>query len=352
VRRRNFIGQAAVAAIGCPFTASAQTKATPVIGLLASSAASSSDTMRDKLKAGLREAGYADGENVSIEYRFAEGRYDRLPELAADLVASNVRAIGAFSGPAALAAKRATSTVPIVFAIGADAVALGLVTSLAHPGGNVTGAMFLTVELMAKRFEILADLVPQARLFGLIVNSANAANANRIAGDVGAAAQAKGIALEVLRAGSADELDAAFARLGQLKPDGLVMSDDPFLNGRREQVIRLASNHGIPTIYPYREFVVDAGFVSYGSSVVNAAGLMGSYLGRILAGEQPADLPVQQSAKFDFAINLKTASAWHRRTALHPRPRRRSDRVGRLRAAAGECRGIFTPGGHSIRIGR
>jgi len=242
-----------------------------------------------------------------IEYRWAEGRYDRLPALAADLVGQKVDVIVAAGPPSARAAKSATSTIPIVFSSG-DPVGEGLVAGLARPGGNLTGVSLLTVELMAKRLELLSELVPQAGMIALLVNQ-NDANAERIIKDVQEAARAKGVQLPVLKAGSESEIDAAFPALVQLHAGGLVVGTDPFFNSRREQLVALAARHAVPAIYEWREFVAAGGLISYGSSLTAVYRDDGIYAGKILNGAKPADLPVQQPTTFELVINLKTAKA-------------------------------------------
>ena len=257
---------------------------------------------------GLSETGYVEGQNLTIEYRWAEDHYDRLPGLAADLVDRKVDLIMASSPPSALAAKNATSTIPIVFRGGADPVGDGLVASLARPGGNLTGVSLLTDELTAKRLELLSELVPQAGVIALLVNPNNAST-ERIIRDVQEAARIKGLQLHVLKASSESEIDAAFASLVQLHAGALVVGADPFLSSRREQLVALASRHAVPAIYAWREFAASGGLISYGSSLTAAFRLVGAYVGKILKGAKPADLPVQQPTTFELVINLKTAKA-------------------------------------------
>ena len=245
---------------------------------------------------------------MAIEYRWAEGHYDRLPALAADLVGRKVDLIMASSPPSALAAKSATSTIPIVFRGGADPVGDGLVASLARPGGNLTGVSFVADELTAKRLELLSELVPRAGVIALLVNPNNA-NAERVIRDVQEAARTKGLQLHVLKASSESEIDTAFASLVQLHAGALVVGADPFLSSRREQLVALASRHAVPAIYAWREFAASGGLISYGSSLTAAFRLVGIYAGKILKGAKPADLPVEQPTKFELVINLKTAKA-------------------------------------------
>jgi putative ABC transport system substrate-binding protein len=245
---------------------------------------------------------------LAIEYRWAEGRYDRLPELAADLVGRKVDVIVATGGtPSALAAKSATSTIPIVF-FSSDPVKYGLVASLSRPGGNVTGFSVLGDELLPKRLELLFELVPQARVIALLVNPNNT-DTERSIGDVQEAARVKGVQLHILKAGTDSGIDAAFARLVQLHAGPLVVGADPFFDGRREQLVALASRHAVPAIYWLREFAASGGLISYGPSLAAAYRQAGIYAGRILNGAKPADLPLQQPTAFELVINLRTANA-------------------------------------------
>jgi putative tryptophan/tyrosine transport system substrate-binding protein len=252
----------------------------------------------------LSETGWVEGQNVAIEYRWAEGQYDRLPTLAADLVARKVDVI-ATSGPGALAAKNAASTIPIVSFVG-DPVATGLYASLARPGGNLTGVSPLLAELMPKRLELLSELVPQAGVIALLVNP-NDANVERKISDLREAASAKGVQLHILKAGTDSEIDAALASLVQLHAGALLVSADPFLNSRSEQLVALAARYAVPTSYEWRESVAAGGLISYGPSLTGTWRLMGNYTGRILNGAKPADLPVQQPTTFELVVNLKTA---------------------------------------------
>jgi putative ABC transport system substrate-binding protein len=286
----------------------AQQKAMPVIGFLGSIGPIAPQVAA--FHQGLSETGYVEGQNVTIEYRWAEGSYDRLPGLAADLVGRKVDLIVATGGDvSALAAKSATSTIPIVFtAIGRDPVGLGLVASLARPGGNVTGFSGLTIELNPKRVELLSVLVPQARVIALLVNPNNPTT-ERVVGDVQEAALAKGMQLEVLKAGSESEIDAALVSLVQLHAAGLVVAGDAFFTSRRDQLAALALRLAVPAIYPAREFTVAGGLISYGTSLTGIWRQAGIYAGKILKGAKPADLPVQQPTTFELVINLKTVKA-------------------------------------------
>jgi putative ABC transport system substrate-binding protein len=292
---------------GWPSALRAQQKAMPVIGYLSSESPGPSAHIVAAFHQGLSETGYVGGQNVAIEYRWAEGSYDRLPGLAADLVGRKVDVIQPGGTPSALAAKSATSTIPVVFIVG-DAVAAGLVPSLARPGGNLTGVSLLTFELMAKRLELLSELVPQASVIALLVN-ANSAMAERIMRDVQEAARAKGVQLHILKASTEDEIDAAFATLVQLHAGALLVGTDPFFNSRREQLAALASRHAVPAIYEWREFAEAGGLISYGPSLPAADRQVGIYVGRILNGAKPADLPVQQPTTFELVVNLNTAKA-------------------------------------------
>jgi putative ABC transport system substrate-binding protein len=308
VRRRDFLTLFGGAAVTWPLSARAQQKAMPVIGYL-SSGSPGPNAPNAALRNGLNEAGYIEGQNLAIEYRWAEGSYDRLPVLAADLVGRRVDLIVAAGGsPPALAAKNATSTIPIVFTGVGDPVGIGLVASLARPGGNLTGFDLMSTELMPKRFELLSELVPRARVIALLVNPTYA-NTERIIRDVREAARAKGVQLPILKAGDKSEIDTAFASLDQLHADALLVGADPFFNTRREQLVTLASRHAIPASYEFREFATAGGLISYGASLPSIGRQTGVYVGRILKGESPADLPVQQPTKFELVINLKTAKA-------------------------------------------
>jgi putative ABC transport system substrate-binding protein len=308
VNRRTFLTLLGAVAALRPSTTRAQQKAMPVIGFLNSRSPADSAALVAPFREGLSETGYVEGQNVSIEYRWAEGRYDRLPVLAADLVGRKVDVIAAFTGPAALAAKNATSTIPIVFSGGDDPVAAGLVASLARPSGNLMGVSILTMELTAKRLELLSELVPQAKVIALLVNPTNA-NSERIIGGVQEAAQAKGLQLHILKAGTEEEIDAALATLVQLRAGGLIIGDDPFFNSRGELLAALAPRHAVPAISSFRDFAASGGLISYGASLAFVNRQVGTYVGRILKGARPADLPVEQPTKFELLINLKTANA-------------------------------------------
>jgi putative ABC transport system substrate-binding protein len=307
VKRREFITLLGGAAAAWPLAARAQQIVTPVIGFL--SGFTTNPQFVTAFRQGLGEVGYVEGRNLEIEYRWAEeGQYDRLSSAAADLVRRRVAVIFAGPIPAALAAKAATATVPIVFAIGSDPVESGLVDSLNRPGGNLTGVAFLAVALGSKRLELLRDLAPKIATVGLLVNPSNP-NAEPQTKDTHAAATALGLQLNVLRANSQDGLDAAFPMMARQRTDALVVSADPFFINQRERLVALAAHHGVPAIYIVREFAAAGGLMSYGSNFADAHRQAGHYAGRILKGEKPGDLPVVQSAKFELVINLKTAKA-------------------------------------------
>jgi putative ABC transport system substrate-binding protein len=286
----------------------AQQQPMPVIGYLASGSPGPNAANVAAFRQGLSEAGYVEGQNFVIEYRWAEGHYDQLPALAADFVGRKVDVISAGSITAALAAKNATSMIPIVFVSGGDPVAEGLVASLARPGSNLTGVTLINVELMAKRIELLSEVVPQAAVIALLVNP-NSPQTERILRDVQEAALAKGVQLQILDASTESEIDAAFASLVQLQAGALVVVADAFFFSRREQLVALASRHAVPAIYGWREFAAAGGLISYGTSITAVFRQVGIYAGRIIKGEKPADLPVQQPTTFELVVNQKTAKA-------------------------------------------
>ena len=310
MQRREALALLVGAAVAWPLAGRTQQKTMPVIGVLnTGSPGTSAAPFMAAFLQGLSEAGYVEGQNVTIEYRWAEGHYDRLPALAADLVGRKVDLIMAGTPPSALAAKSATSTIPIVFRHGGDPVKDGLVTNLARPGGNLTGVSQLGDEgLTAKRLELLSELVPQAGVIALLVNPNNSV-AERVIQEVQQAARAKGLQLHLLKASSEGEIETAFASLVQLHADALVVAGDPFLTSRREQFAALASRHAVPAIYAWREFVAVGGLISYGASLTAALRLVGAYAAKVLNGAKPADLPVQQATKFELVVNLRTAEA-------------------------------------------
>ncbi len=294
--------------IAWPGALRAQQKALPVIGFLGSGSPGPFAPYVAAFRLGLSETGYVDGQNLAIEYRWAEGSYDRLPALAADLVGRQVDVIVTSGGAtSALAAKNATSTIPIVFSAG-DPVADGLVASLARPGGNLTGFSGIFAELHPKRLELLSELVPKAKVIALLVNP-NSPDAERIIRDVQEAARAKGVQLPILKAATEGEIDDAFVSLVQLQAGALVIAADAFLTSRREQLVALASRLAVPAIYQGRESVAAGGLISYGVSLTAAYRQVGIYASKILKGAKPADPPVQQTTKFELVINLKTAKA-------------------------------------------
>jgi putative ABC transport system substrate-binding protein len=287
-------------------TLRAQQKAMPVIGYLGNISLSAGAAYLAGFRQGLSEAGYVEGQNLAIEYRWAEGSYDRLPALAADLVARKVDVIVTSATPGIAAAKGASSTTPIVFFGGGDLVAAGLVASLARPGGNLTGISIFSRELNPKRLDLLSELVPEAKVVALLVNPNNS-GAEPTIRDVQEAARAKGVQLHTLKASTESEIDAAFVALIQLHAGAIVVGSDPFFNSRREQLVALAARHAVPASYEWREFAEAGGLISYGPSLTGTWRQVGAYVGRILAGAKPADLPIQQPTTFELVINLKTA---------------------------------------------
>jgi putative tryptophan/tyrosine transport system substrate-binding protein len=306
VKRRDFIAALGGAA-AWPLAVRAQ-PVIPVIGFLGSRASGEDPQLLTSFRVGLKEAGYVEGQNVVIDYRFAENQYDRLPALAADLVKRQVALIAA-NGPAAQAAKAATSTIPIVFTVGFDPVEVGLVASLNRPGGNVTGVSILDVELGPKRLELLRELVPKATIIAVLVNPTDPVRAGNISKVVQRAARTLGLQSNVLQASSERDFDAVFATLLETRVDGLVIGGEPFFNSRSEQLGALTARHKVPTIFQFREFTAGGGLASYGASLTDSYRQIGVYAARILKGERPADLPIVQASKFELVINLRTAKA-------------------------------------------
>jgi putative tryptophan/tyrosine transport system substrate-binding protein len=310
MKRREFILALGGAAAIWPLTARAQQKAMPVIGLLSPGPPGAGGPLMDGFRLGLREAGYTEGQNVTIEYHWVEAN-DRLPAMAADLVGSKVDLILAITDPVALTAKAASSTIPMVFFIGGDPVANDLVASLARPGGNLTGVTLFGDELNPKRLELLSELVPEARVIALLVNPNNPLGgaAPIISSKMQEAARAKGVQLRIVNAASESEIDAAFATLPGQQARALIIDTDLFFFGQRQQIGALAARHSVPAIYYRREFAVAGGLISYGPSFATAYRQAGMYAGKVLAGVKPSDLPVLQPAKFELVINAKAAKA-------------------------------------------
>jgi putative tryptophan/tyrosine transport system substrate-binding protein len=307
--RRDFISLLGGVVVGWPLAARAQQPKVPVIGFLGVDSATRMTPYTAWFDRGLNETGFADGQNVAIEYRWAEGQYDRLPALAADLVRRQVAVIFSSGGtPPLRAAMAATNAIPIIFSLGGDPVKQGIVSSMNRPGGNVTGVTFTTDPLGAKRLEILRELVPNARVIALLVNPASA-GATAEQRQLESVASTIGAQILVVNAGSATDIDAAFAKVAQQRPDALLIPPDAFLTGRREQLVALAARYAVPTVYFEREFVVAGGLLSYGVPLRDSYHQAGIYAGQILRGAKPADLPIVQATKFELVLNLKTAKA-------------------------------------------
>jgi len=306
VRRREFITLVG-GAVAWPLAARAQQSAMPVIGVLSGASPEGPAAYLTAFRQGLKEAGYIEGQNVAIEYRWAAGQYERLPALVADLINRQVVVIVAAADPSALAAKAATSTIPIVFFSGSDPVKLGLVAALSRPGGNVTGVSILSFTLLTKQLELLCELVPTAATVAFLVNPNNSNTVERTK-EMQEIARALGRQLQVVTAATEAELEPAFAA-AQRHAGALFVPPDPFFTSQREQLVVLAARHAIPTSYPFREYAAAGGLMSYGANLFDAFRLVGVYAGRILKGEKPVDLPVEQSEKVELIINLKTAKA-------------------------------------------
>jgi putative tryptophan/tyrosine transport system substrate-binding protein len=311
MKRREFVtllgGTVAMSSVSWPFTARAQ-QSMPVIGLLSSASSHDYVPMIAAFRKSLGEMGFVEGQNVKIEYVWADEQYDRLPALAQDLVRRQVNLIVAAATPAALAAKPATGTIPIVFAIGGDPVRTGLVESLSRPGGNLTGAAHINVETAPKRLELMHELMPAEKVLGLLLNPTNPV-AESVAAGVETAAGALGLELKVVYAHTAEDLDAAFASLPGMRIGGLVIGTDPFFTSQSEKLGAMSLRQAIPAIYQYRTFAAAGGVMSYGGSITDSYRHAGLYAGRILKGEKPGDLPVQLSTKIELFLNLKTAKA-------------------------------------------
>ena len=310
MRRREFITLLGGAAAAWPLAARAQQPAMPVIGFISSRSSAEAAYATAAFHRGLKDLGYVEGDNIAIEYRWADGAYDRLPALAADLVRRRVAVIAATGGSlSGLAAKAATSSIPIVFVAGEDPVALGLVMSINRPGGNATGVYIFLSEMDAKRMELLRELVRNPALIAVLLNPTFTPSFEATSKEIAEAARAAGQRIDVIEARNEREIHSAFKRIEQLQPQALLVGSDPFFNARREQLVTLANHYGIPAIYELREFAAAGGLMSYGTSLTEAYRQNGVYTGRILKGEKPAELPVVQSTKFELVINLKTAKA-------------------------------------------
>ena len=308
MRRREFIAGLGTAA-AWPLASLAQQRAVPVIGVLGTTSPDKSVPSLSGFRQGLKAAGFNEGENVAIEYRWAEGNYDRLPALAAELAHLPVNVIVAIDGlPSTLAARASTTTVPIVFLTGADPIQYGLVSSLSRPGGNLTGVLTVNAELVPKRFEMAHEIMPTATTIGFLVNPSSPLSPTMIA-DALAAGRAIGVQVHTVNASAEDDFDKVFATLAELRARVLVIGADPFFNSRSEQLASVALRHGVAAVYQYREFAAAGGLMSYGPDIIDQARQVGTYAGRILKGAKPSDLPVQLNTKVELILNLKTARA-------------------------------------------
>jgi len=308
IGRRQFISVLGGAALAWPFATHAQQPAMPVVGFLGSGSLAAFASFVAGVRQGLDEAGFIDGQTVTIEYRWAEGQYDKLPGLVSELVSRPVSVLMAGGAPAAQAAKTATATIPVVFVAGFDPVQAGLVASLNRPGGNATGIAFIATELAPKRLQLVRDLLPKAAVVAMLANptTPDAAQEVRL---VQATAQAAGLQLRILNVSSLSNIESAFASFVEQRPDVVMVGVDPFMFSKRNEIIAFVMRSGIPAVFPFREYSEVGGLISYGTDIVSAYRQGGNYVGRILKGEKPADLPVQQSTKFELIINLKTAKA-------------------------------------------
>jgi ABC-type uncharacterized transport system substrate-binding protein len=307
ITRRKFIALVGGTA-AWPLAARAQQPMTPVIGFLHGNSPGTSKANVGGFRQGLRQTGYIEGQNIDIAFRWAEGRFERFPTLAAELVDLRVSVIAAFGVPAAMAAMSATKTIPITFNSASDPVKLGLVASLNKPGGNATGVVFLATELLGKQFELLREILPRAATIGLLVNPSTA-QAEIQSASAPVVSKALGLQIVVQNASRDRDLEPAFDALVQQHIEGLVIASDAFFHGQRDQLVNLAARHAFPVMYYDREYVVDGGLISYGTSLTDAYRQVGVFTGRILKGDKPSDLPVQQAVKTDLAINLRTAKA-------------------------------------------
>ena len=307
MRRREFIGILGTTAL-CPLAARAHQPVKPVVGFLNVGRAETSAFLQTAFRAGLKESGFIDGESITVEYHWAEGHFERLASLAADLVHRQITVIAATTTPGALAAKNTGTTIPIVFETAGDPIRLGLVKSLNHPGDNVTGVTQLSSELISKRLGLLHELVPAAKLVGLLVDQADPRAEAQVA-DMNEAARGLDLQIQIVNASNEDEIDKAFANMSQAGARGLLVGTGEFLRRRAEQVVKLAAQRSLPAIYQYREFAKAGGLISYGTDLTDSYRQAGVYTGRVLKGEKPGDLPVLQATKFDLVINLKTAKA-------------------------------------------
>jgi putative ABC transport system substrate-binding protein len=308
MRRREFISLVGSGAMAWPLVARAQQPAVPVIGFLHSGSPKPNVGLVTAFRSGLNETGYVDEKNVAVEFLWAEGRYDRLQELAADLVRRQVKVIVGGGPPAAAATKAATTTIPVVFVSGDDPVKSGLVASLGRPGGNVTGVTIFTGQLAAKQLGLLRELAPKSAVVALLVNPSNPATESVMA-DVLGAASLSGHRIEIVKASNEAEIDNAFAAITESHADALLVGSDPYFYARNNQIVASAARNAVPAIYEFREFVVNGGLMSYGASLTDGYRQAGVYAGRILKGAKPADLPVLQPTKFELVINLKTVKA-------------------------------------------